>query len=169
VSGTDGRSVDNVRPDGITLSLKVTFNLLKGSCVDVAKNILSNKVKRSVLLDLSKGPRPHGFAISFGVCSTVALAWVTARDDVAVAFPIKSFDVVKNRDIGPVFSQNGLAEFVLLTEGNCPKSSGSFEAKAESSDAAEQVKDFDFIHRSPSSQSSAQSRRRLGLLPGWQR
>jgi len=55
VSGTDGRSVDNVRPDGITFCDKVTLNLFKGSCVDVSKNVFSNNIKRSVLADVSDG------------------------------------------------------------------------------------------------------------------
>ena len=40
-----------------------------------------------------------------------------------------------------MLSQDGLAKVVLLTKGNCPKSSGCFKSEAETSDAAKQVKD----------------------------
>ena len=40
-----------------------------------------------------------------------------------------------------MLSEDGLAEGVLFTKGNCPKRSGCFKPKAESSDAAKEVKD----------------------------
>ena len=141
VSGTDGRSTDNVRPDRVTFSLKVTFNLFKGSCFDVSRNIFSNNVKRSVPADLSECPRPHAFAISFGVCSTVALAWVAARDDVAFSVKVDGSHIVVDWRVGPVLSKDGLAEGLSLTEGNCAKSSGSFESEAKAADSAEEVED----------------------------
>ena len=141
VSGTDGRSVNNVRPDGITFSDKVTLNLFKGSCVDVSKNILSNNVKRSVLADLSECPRPHAVAVPMGVGSAVALAWVAACDDIAAPIEVEALHVVVNWDFGPVLSEDGLAKGVLLTEGNCPKSSRCFESETEPANAAEEVED----------------------------
>jgi hypothetical protein len=39
-----------------------------------------------------------------------------------------------------VLSQDGLAEGLSLTEGNCAKSSGSLKSEAEAADAAEEVK-----------------------------
>jgi hypothetical protein len=44
-----------------------------------------------------------------------------------------------------VFAEDALGVGVLLTEGNCPKRSGSFKSKAEPSDAAEQVEGADFF------------------------
>jgi hypothetical protein len=40
-----------------------------------------------------------------------------------------------------VLSKDGLAEGLSLTEGNCAKSSGSFESEAKAADAAEEVED----------------------------
>ena len=82
VSGTDGRSWYIVRPDGVTFSLKVTFNALKGPRVDVSKNILSNDVKRSVGADLSKAVRPHAFTVSAGIGSAVSLARIAGNNNV---------------------------------------------------------------------------------------
>jgi len=150
VSGTDGRSTDNVRPDGITFCDKVTFNLVKGSCVDVSKNIFSNNVKRSVPDDLLKCPAPHAVAVSLGVGSTVALAWVAACDDIAAAVEVEISHVIVDWRVGPVLPKDGLTELVLLAEGNGPKRSGSFESETEPSHAREEVERFDFIHRPPS-------------------
>jgi len=141
VSGTDGRSVNNVRPDGITFSDKVTLNLFKGSCVDVSKNIFSNNVKRSVPLDLSECVRPHTVAVPLRVGSAVALAWIAARDDIAAPIKVEAPHVVVDRRVGPMLSQDGLAERLSLTECDCPKRSGSFKSEGEPSDAAEQVED----------------------------
>lgn len=141
VSGTDGRSVDNVRPDGITFSDKVTLNLFKGSCVDVSKNILSNNVNRSVPLDLSECPRPHAVAVPPRVGSAVALAWIAACDDIAAPIKVEAPHVLVDRRVGPMLSQNGLAKGVPLAEGNCPKSSCCLKSKAEPSNAAEEIKD----------------------------
>ena len=63
------------------------------------------------------------------------LTWVAPCDDVDVAFKVDGSNVVVDRDIRPVFSQDGLAELVSLAEGNCPKRSGAFESKAEPSDS----------------------------------
>ena len=133
VSGTDGSSVDNVRPDGVTFSDKVTFNLSKGSRFDVSKNIFSNNVNRSVPLDLSECPRPHTAAVSLCVGSAVALARVAAADNIDPPPEIKRFDIVVDGRAGPVLFKDCLAELVSLAEGNCPKRSGSFESKAKSS------------------------------------
>ena len=141
MSGTDGTSVDNVRPDAVTLSLKVTFNLCKGSCVDVSKNIFSNNVKRSVSLDLSQCPGPHAVAIPLCVGSAVALAWVAACDDIAGAVEVACAHVVVDRHVGPMLSQDGLAERLALAEGNGAKSSCCLKSEAEPSDPAEQVED----------------------------
>ena len=69
------------------------------------------------------------------------LAWVAPCDDVDVAFKVDGSNVVVDRDVGPMLSQNSLAEGVLLTECDCPKSSCCFESEAKPADAAEEVKD----------------------------
>jgi hypothetical protein len=61
--------------------------------------------------------------------------------------------IVKDWDFRPVLSQDGLAELVLLAEGDGSESSlraKSFEGITEPSDSREEVERFDFIHRLPS-------------------
>ena len=73
------------------------------------------------------------------------MARVAPRDDVAVSLIVECFDVVVDWDFRPVLSQNSLAVWVLLTECDGAKRSGSFEAEAESADSREEIKDFIFI------------------------
>ena len=54
-------------------------------------------------------------------------------------------DVVEDWGVGPVLSEDGLAELVLFAEGNCLKSSCCLESQAEPSNAGEEVEDFNFI------------------------
>lgn len=50
-------------------------------------------------------------------------------------------DVWVDGDAGPVLTEDSLAVGVDLTEGDGTESAGSFESKAESADAAEEVED----------------------------
>tara|TARA_R100001082_G_scaffold109224_1_gene85946 strand:- start:1010 stop:1201 length:192 start_codon:yes stop_codon:yes gene_type:complete len=50
-------------------------------------------------------------------------------------------DIVVDWCVRPVLSEDGLAEGVLFTESDSLKRSGCFKSEAETSDAAEQVKD----------------------------
>jgi hypothetical protein len=61
----------------------------------------------------------------------------------AEPFSVKASHVVVNRDIWPVLGEDTSAIGIDLAEG-FRSHSGSFEAKAEPSNAAEEVKD---IHR----------------------
>jgi len=69
------------------------------------------------------------------------LAWVAACDDINFPPEVERPDIVVDWDIGPVLAEDGLAEGVLFTECDCPKRSGCFKPKAESSDPAEEIKD----------------------------
>jgi len=86
-----------------------------------------------MLADLSECPPPHTVAVSLRVGSAVALTRVAACNDIAGAVEVEASHVVVDRDAGPVLSEDGLAELVLLTERDGSKRSSSFKSKAKPS------------------------------------
>jgi len=144
VRGIDGASWNNNRPRGVAFAFQVKQHFVEAHC-DVTSNVFSHDPAGSFVLNNLKHRRPEVAVIRCAFLlpgNGEGLAWIAPCDDVDVAFKVDGSDVVVDRDVGPVLSQDSLAEGVLLTECDCPKSSRCFESEAEPSDAAEEVNNF---------------------------
>jgi hypothetical protein len=157
--GIDGASWNNKWDGAVSDAFQVRKAALEAHpVVNKASDIFANDPSTLYSFNNSQHFRPE---ISVILCASPlpgngeGLARKTPADEVnsSKSICVDGSDVVIDRDVGPVLSQDGLAELVLLTKGNCPKRSGSFESKAEPANAAEEVKDFDFIHRRPDARS----------------
>jgi hypothetical protein len=159
VRGADGASWNNKWDGLVSDAFQVRKAALEAQrLVNKASDIFANDPPTLYSFNNSQHFRPE---IAVIVCASPlpgngeGLARETAADEVnsSISICVDGSNVVVDRCVGPVLSQDGLTEGVLLAEGDCPKRSGSFESEAEPSDAAEEVEDFDFIHRRPDARS----------------
>jgi len=114
VLSAEGRRVNMVSLALITLGSKVTFNALKGSCIDVSRNILSKHENGSVSSDLVKGERPKRSPVSPGISSTVPLTGVSAGDRIYFTLIINAGNILKDWDIGKILTQIRPAPSITL-------------------------------------------------------
>jgi hypothetical protein len=147
VRGINGASWNNKWRGLIPEAFQVRKTALEAQrLVNKASHILANDPLRPYVCNKGSHDRPE-VAVIF--CASLLpgcgprLTWKAAAEDVnsSISICIDGSNVVVDRDIGPVLSEDGLAEGVLLTEGSGAKSSCCFKSEAESSDAREEVED----------------------------
>ena len=149
VRGIDGASWNNKWDGAVSDAFQVRKAALEAHpVVNKTSDIFANCPSTLYSFNNSQHFRPE---ISVIFCASLLpgcgprLAREPTDNEVnsSISICVDGSDIVIDRDVGPVLSQDGLAELVLLTKGNCPKRSGAFESKAEPSDAAEEVKDVE--------------------------
>ena len=145
--GADGASWNNKWDGAVPDAFQVRKAALEAQwLVNKASDIFANDPPTLYSFNNSQHFRPE---ISVIFCASLlpgngeGLARETAADEVnsSKSICVDGSDVVVDRRVGPMLSQDGLAERLSLTECNCSKSSRCFESEAEPSDAAEEVED----------------------------
>jgi hypothetical protein len=147
VRGIDGASWNNKWRGLIPEAFQVRKAAREAQrLVNKASHIFANDPLRPYVCNKGSHDRPE-VAVIF--CASLLpgcgprLTRKAAAEDVnsSISICINGSNVVVDRDIGPVLSEDGLAEGVLFTEGNCPKRSGCFKPEAEAPDPAKEIKD----------------------------
>jgi len=149
VRGIDGASWNNKWDGLVSDAFQVRKAALEAQrLVNKASDIFANDPPTLYSFNNSQHFRPE-IAVIF--CASLLpgdaprLTREAADDDINSSKSIcaDGSNVVVDRRVGPMLSQDGLAERLSLTECDCPKRSGSFESEAEPSDAAEEVEDVE--------------------------
>ena len=99
-------------------------------------------------------PEPGSLTLKASALTSFAnvLTGEAATDDVdfnsvsGQSVGCESADVVIAGHLGPVFRQHAPAEWINLAEGDRLKTARALKAKAETANAAEQVKDAELAH-----------------------
>tara|TARA_A100000172_G_scaffold30464_1_gene18149 strand:- start:133 stop:711 length:579 start_codon:yes stop_codon:yes gene_type:complete len=147
VRGADGASWNNKWDGLVSDAFQVRKAALEAHwLVNKASDIFANDPSTLYRFNNSQHFRPE-IAVIF--CASLLpgdaprLAWEPTADKVnsSKSICVDGSNVVVDRRVGPVLSEDGLAKGVPLTECDCSKSSRCFESEAESSDAAEEVED----------------------------
>ena len=145
--GIDGASWNNKWDGAVPNTFQVRKAALEAQrLVNKASHIFANDPSRPYVFNKGSHDRPE---ISVIFCAPLLpgngprLAWEPAANEVnsSKSSCVDGSDVLVDRRVGPVLSEDGLAERLSLAESDSSKRSGSFESEAEPSDAAEEVED----------------------------
>lgn len=150
VSRIDGCSRNNKRPRGVPETFQVSEHIVECQRDDPS-NILANDPSGSCECNNFAHRRPEVTVVSLcSLFSSVAegLAGEAATDEIDSSKPtqsacVKRTNVIEAGNTWPMLSEDGLAVFVSLAEGNGPHSC-SLESEAESTNAAEEIEDIHF-------------------------